>query len=66
MIAAAGKIKVDTTIRLGDEINLRDEKKASRITMQEPAPRVAASKEAAMISFSRTNCFPVYRTFRSG
>lgn len=55
-MAAAGTRKVEAKSRLGNDASLREEKKASRIATHDPAPKIAASKEAQIMSFSRTEC----------
>jgi hypothetical protein len=52
-IAAAGSKNVAAKSKLGEGASLSEEKNASRITTQDPAPKIAASKEAQIMSFSR-------------
>jgi len=64
IVEAAGSKNVESTSSPGFVNGLKEANARNTITMQDPAPRIAASIEATIRSFNRIQELPLFRFVR--
>jgi hypothetical protein len=65
IVEAAGSKNVESTSSPGFVNGLKEANARNTITMQDPAPRIAASIEATITSFNRIQELPLFQCVRA-